>query len=85
MNYINDRINTIKKSKRTLNNRGKDYVFLSDQKNGIVCHYSEENKGIEYCAVSETLPIREAIVKDVIVNFWDSQPEFYRDFYEDIQ
>jgi hypothetical protein len=82
--YINKKIHDIKQAKRHVIQKDTDYMFLSDSKNGVVCHYSEKINGVEFCSVSERLPINEGIVKDGMENFWDSQPEHYRNFYENL-
>ncbi|HOO33205.1 MAG TPA: hypothetical protein PLB99_08705 [Thermotogota bacterium] len=84
IHYINQRVDEIKRSKRGINHKDTDYTFLADQKNGVSCHYSGEENRITYCTVSERLPVREEIIKEVLINFWDSQPEYYRDYYEDL-
>jgi len=58
----------------------KDRVDVIDEKNGVKCEYnSESNKVI--CYVLEDQGLDETVVSNVIENFWDSQPEYYRADY----
>jgi hypothetical protein len=82
--YINRKIHDIKQAKRHVIQKDTDYMFLSDSKNGVVCHYSKKINGVDFCSISEKFPINEGIVKEVLENFRDSQPEHYRDFYADL-
>lgn len=69
----------MKTKKNLLKTLENNIVYVVDEKNGVKCEYNNDSNKVK-CYL-EDKGLDETIVNDVIKNFWDSQPEYYRAEY----
>ncbi|MFW6263365.1 MAG: hypothetical protein ACOC34_04960 [Thermotogota bacterium] len=70
----------MKTKKSLLKSLENNVVYVVDEKNGVKCEYNNDSNKVK-CYVMEDKGLDDTIVSDVIENFWDSQPEYYRAEY----
>ncbi len=70
----------MKTKKSLLKSLENNIVYVVDEKNGVKCEYNNDSNKVK-CYVMEDKGLDDTIVSDVIENFWDSQPEYYRAEY----
>ena len=70
----------MKTKKSLLKTLENNIVYVVDEKNGVKCEYNNNSNKVN-CYVLEDKGLDEKTVSDVIENFWDSQPEYYRAEY----
>ena len=70
----------MKTKKNLLKTLENNIVYVVDEKNGVKCEYNNDSNRVK-CYVLEDKGLDETTVNNVIENFWDSQPEYYRAEY----
>jgi len=70
----------MKTKKSLLKTLENNIIYVVDEKNGVKCEYNNDSNDVK-CYVLEDKGLDETTVSDVIENFWDSQPEYYRADY----